>query len=347
MKSDQEHRFTSTGVKFWQHPEQMDSYRQGTGRTVVSTHIAPEGACNLKCPYCSVTHRDTHNRIDLDVVLDYVDKLKSRGLKAVILTGGGEPTAYKHFNELVWELKGRKLDVALITNGTLTDRVDKSIWKKLSWVRVSVNFFPGWEDKIRLPTQYLHGVTVGCSVVYTEKHEEDPGDWKKRFEAISGIATRCGAEYIRVLPNCLLPQPELAAAHKALDFQLESVGDSRFFRQDKHHRAPGCGTCHQAYFRPYLSEECMEGSDKPGSVYPCDSVVLNDAVAKFTGTYQLCAPWDILDFLDGKIGQQFDPRKDCTGCVFTDNVEMLDRWKQDGRVPELPEIEGLNHGNFV
>ena len=104
-KSDQEHKYTSTGIKFWRHQEQMMSYKNGDGRSVVSTHISPEGACNLKCPYCSVTYRDTHSRIDLDVIKDYVTKLKSRGLKAVILTGGGEPTSYKHFNELVQWLK--------------------------------------------------------------------------------------------------------------------------------------------------------------------------------------------------------------------------------------------------
>ncbi len=346
-KTDQEHRFTSTGIKFWQHMDAMESYRQGSGRTVISTHIAPEGACNLTCPYCSVTHRETHNRIDLDVIFDYVDKLRTRGLKAVILTGGGEPTAYKDFNRLAWGLLGRGLKVALITNGTLSKRVDSGLWRRFSWVRVSMNFFDGWEGRIQLPTQHLVGVTVGCSVVYTEQHEQEPGDWVNRFRSISKIADRLGASYVRVLPNCLLPQNELAASHKALDYQLRQVEDPRFFRQDKHHRAPSCGTCHQSYFRPYLSEECMAGSDQPGAVYPCDSVVLNDAVAKFVERYQLCAPWDILDYMDGKIEQRFDPRVDCTGCVFTDNVEMLDEWKATGRVPDLPDVEGVRHGEFV
>ena len=71
----EEHKFTSTGIKFWKHAESMLSYKLGTGNSVVSTHISPEGACNLKCPYCSVTYRDTHSRLDLDVIKDYVVKL--------------------------------------------------------------------------------------------------------------------------------------------------------------------------------------------------------------------------------------------------------------------------------
>ena len=61
--SNLEHQYTSTGIKFWRHQEQMWNYRNGDPNTIISTHISPEGACNLKCSYCSVTYRDTHSRI--------------------------------------------------------------------------------------------------------------------------------------------------------------------------------------------------------------------------------------------------------------------------------------------
>ncbi len=101
------------------------NYKNNDPNTVISTHISPEGACNLKCPYCSVTYRDTHSRIPMETIKDYVTKLKTRGLKAVILTGGGEPTAYKHFNDLVRWLYKEGLQVALISNGS------KAYWKRI------------------------------------------------------------------------------------------------------------------------------------------------------------------------------------------------------------------------
>ena len=123
----------------------MWAFRNGDGNTVVSTHVSPEGACNLKCPYCSVTYRDTHSRIEPKVIQDYVEKLQTRGLKAVILTGGGEPTSYKNFNELVQWLKyERNLSVALITNGTLAKRIQAKTMNAFSWVRVSINLFDNW-----------------------------------------------------------------------------------------------------------------------------------------------------------------------------------------------------------
>lgn len=336
-----EHRFTSTGIKWWRHQNQMESYRLGTGRTVISTHVSPEGACNLSCPYCSVTHRDTHSRIDFDVILDYVDRLRERGLKAVILTGGGEPTAYPHFNRLVAHLYARELRLALITNGTLTHKVEPGAWGAFDWVRVSVNFFPGWEEKITLPVEHLRDdCVVGCSTIFTDRHEspeELKRGWVENYQRVAAIADRVNARYVRVLPNCLLPQGKLYERHQQLDDLFEELKDPRFFHQNKNHAAPAADICHQAFFRPYLSEEPNPWDGTPGTVFPCDSVVLNapapasEGYGKFISKYALCKPGDVLDFLDGKIEPGFVPRTDCAGCVFTRNVEMLRDWKETGR----------------
>ena len=351
-KSLEEHTYTSTGIKFWRHSEAMFNYKNGNPNTVISTHISPEGTCNLKCPYCSVTYRDTHSRLDMDTIKDYVTKLKSRGLKAVILTGGGEPTAYKHFNELVRWLKGEGLSVALITNGTLTKRVDDDVWKLFSWIRVSINIFTGWEYTIGLPMDKIdyENTVVGCSMVYTVEHESSDEVMSDRVELLNKaamVADRCGAKYIRLLPNCLLSQYDLIRQHKSLDNTLKDVADPRFFHQYKVHGAPQTSKCHQSYFRPYLSEEVDVATGKAGTVYPCDSVVLNDGYAVFAEEYQLCHASDILDYLDGTVKQKFDAQTRCTGCVFTDNVNMLDDFV-NGKIDRFAEFgEPLPHEEFV
>ena len=353
-KSKQEHSYTSTGIKFWRHQQQMLEYQKGDPNSVISTHISPEGACNLKCPYCSVTYRDTHSRIDLEVIKDYVTKLKSRGLKAVILTGGGEPTAYPKFNELVQWLKyDQKLSVALITNGTLAKRLEKKTIKAFSWIRVSINLFDNWENRIgdNFNVEDLSDdCVVGCSMVYTVEHEstnEVMVDRVDMLKKVSKIADRLKAQYIRLLPNCLLEQRHLIAQHKALDNTLNQVGDTRFFHQYKVHGAPKEKVCHQSYFRPYLSEEPFHKDGVPGTVYPCDSVVLNDSYQHFAEEYQLCKPGEIIDYLDRKIEARFDPRDRCKGCVFTENVNMLGQWKRGeiNRFEEYPDA--LEHEEFV
>jgi len=350
-KSEEEHKYTSTGIKFWRHQNQMNEFKNGGKNTVISTHISPEGACNLKCPYCSVTYRDTHSRIPLDRIKNYVNQLIGRGLKAVILTGGGEPTLYKHFNELVqWLHFEKRLSIGLITNGTRTKQIQDKTFPCFSWVRVSINIFQGWTEKISFPKEKLRDdCVVGCSMVYTGEHElseKAQSSWLTLLQDISSVADNCGAEYIRVLPNCLLEQNQLLASHQTLKNLLETSKDSRYFQQYKIHGAPSTDSCHQAYFRPYLSEEPWEDGE-PGTVYPCDSVVLNSGLAHFSKKYQVCKLEDAGKFLDREIALKFNPCEDCTGCVFTENVNMLDEWLVDGknRFDEFPEA--IKHEEFV
>jgi organic radical activating enzyme len=353
-RSAEEHKYTSTGIKFWRHQEQMFNYKNGDPNTVISTHISPEGACNLKCPYCSVTYRDTHTRIPLDTIKDYVTKLKTRGLKAVILTGGGEPTAYKQFNELVRWLYNEDLKVALITNGSKVywRKIEEDVCKMFSWVRVSINVFQDWENRIGLPLERFDTTKtiIGNSMVYTVEHEhsdEVMDDRVALLKKVSKVADACGGQYIRMLPNCLLEQENLIRQHKSLDHVLAQIDDERFFHQYKIHGAPKSHICHQSYFRPYLSEEIDKITGLPGTVYPCDSVVLNDTYQFFAEEYQLCHASEILDYLDKKILPKFDPTVRCKGCVFTDNVNMLDDFINDkiNRFDEFPNT--LHHEEFV
>lgn len=352
VKTDSEHKYTSTGIKFWRHKNAMESYKSDEGMSVISTHISPEGACNLKCPYCSVTYRDTHSRIPLDRIKNYVTQLKKRGLKAVILTGGGEPTVYKHFNELVMWLKHEmNLSIGLITNGTRTKNIKDDTLKCFSWIRVSINVFRGWENIISLPYEKLNSeCVVGCSMVYTVEHElsdEVQRDRLELFKKVSKVADNCGAQYIRVLPNCLLDQQQLLLEHKSLKEMLTQTDDPRYFQQYKIHGAPKTSKCHQSYFRPYLSEEPWHEDGIPGSVYPCDSVVLNSGVAHFANDYQICKPEDIGEFMDRKVKMRFDAKKSCTGCVFTENVNMLDDWYNFGENRFDEFQKPLKHEEFV
>jgi MoaA/NifB/PqqE/SkfB family radical SAM enzyme len=333
MKSEQEHQYTSTGIKYWNHSEQMLSYKEGTGRSIISTHISPEGSCNLNCSYCSVKKRTQNFRIELPVIQDYVIKLMSRGLKAVILTGGGEPTLYPQINELLHWLKHTcNLKIALITNGTQTHRVDD--WSVFEWIRVSLNDIPNWKEVITLPTCKIPNTTViGCSYI-------DTGDLLEKHKDLSSMLDKLNAKYLRVLPNCLLDQKELLHAHAVIKSQVAFINDPRYFHQFKIHGTPKTCTCHQSYFRPYLSE--IDG----GTVYPCDSLVLNDNVERFDEKYRLCKAGDVLDFLDKKIQLSFNPQIDCSGCVFFENVNMLDDW-YNNKLEYQTTKEGIQHVEFV
>lgn len=330
-KSPEENKYTSTGIKFWRHQYAMKSYKNSDPHSIISTHISPEGHCNLSCSYCSVSKRKVNERIQLGTIKNYVSTLMKYGLKAVILTGGGEPTLYPQFNELVHWLLEKKLSVALITNGTNIDKVDSELWNYFSWVRISLNFFPNYKNVIRFP--HIKGV-LGTSMVYIGQSVKDLKD-------LSEFLPADRVKYIRVLPNCLHDQETLIDEHKKISAILKQVGDKRFFQQFKIHETPRTSICHQAYFRPYLSE--VNG----GTVFPCDSLVLNDAQAHFNEKYAICPAADIEKFLNREIKMNFNPLTDCRGCVFAGNINLLDDWICKG-INHFDEYkEKLVHEEFV
>jgi len=101
--------FTSTGHKFFAHQEAMTKLRSGKGQPIVS-HVMLTDICNHSCAFCSVQSRAGDSLV-FDDVMSYLDILSAYGLKAVILSGGGNPILYKckvtgkNFNHVVNEIK--------------------------------------------------------------------------------------------------------------------------------------------------------------------------------------------------------------------------------------------------
>lgn len=336
-----ESKYTSTGAKFWLHSEAMEAYRAGDPHSIISTHVSPTARCNLSCDFCSVSRRDQRHSIPMQTIRRYIETLMGCGLKAVILTGGGEPLMYEDVNDLVRFLAyDCGLELGLITNGTACDRLRPDCWGCFSWVRVSLNHRS--IDRINIIREYLVPECVlGGSVVYAGENQNS-----QFLRQCSVLARDLEMRYVRVLPNCLLDDAHLYAAHSEVKDALADLDDDIFFRQDKNHGTPRAKVCHQSFFRPYLSEAPHCETGNPGSVYPCDSVVLNDAAGKFEEKYQLCHADDVGEWLENGREAGPVPCEDCQGCIFWRTVNMLDDWKQ-GRVRRFDQAQPTEHENFV
>ena len=305
-------QYTSDAAKFLRHPEAIIAYREGTGHTAVHTHISPTAACNLECDYCAYAGRRKSQSIALGVVQDYIEKLQSRGLKAVTITGGGEPTLYPEINELIEWLHGRGLGIGLITNGTQSSHIN--CWNLLSWVRVSINRFPGWASAIRVPRQEMTpGATLGFSLVYERQSRSE-------FRLAMELLDVMDGDYLRVFPSYLLPVDERAQHYDEIEEALGGRRDGRISVLRSYPRAPQCRSCHLSYFRPWLSE--VDG----GTVYLCCVAILSAADRRMPSEDRVCAAHEILQYLDGKIESRVVPETDCDHCTYADAVEALEGW---------------------
>ena len=99
-------------------------------------------ACNYACDHCidwdilnsKVRHEDQELR-------DSVQRMTERGLKSVILIGGGEPTLYPGFPGFVEFCKQLGLSVAVVSNGSRGDRLLAAapFFTDGDWVRLSLD----------------------------------------------------------------------------------------------------------------------------------------------------------------------------------------------------------------
>jgi sulfatase maturation enzyme AslB (radical SAM superfamily) len=99
-------------------------------------------ACNYACDHCidwdilnsRVRHAD-------DELRESMRTMAARGLKSVILIGGGEPTLYPGFASFVELLKSLDLQVAVVSNGSRNDRILQAapFLDERDWVRLSLD----------------------------------------------------------------------------------------------------------------------------------------------------------------------------------------------------------------
>lgn len=114
----------------------------------VMMDLHPTLACQNKCYFCvsenvnvtGVEHPnfDRKKSIPWEDLKRVIREWKDMGIKSVQLTGGGEPTLYGNFADLMAELNGN-FKVGLITNGILLEKYPKEILQTCDWVRVSLD----------------------------------------------------------------------------------------------------------------------------------------------------------------------------------------------------------------
>ena len=108
----------------------------------ISIHVDLTTACNYKCDHCvDMDILNTGIQYDHEKLLNSINSLIAKGLRSVILIGGGEPTAYPGFGEVVRTLKAKDIQVGIVTNGSMLSKVEDivDVLDKNDWIRLSLD----------------------------------------------------------------------------------------------------------------------------------------------------------------------------------------------------------------
>lgn len=96
--------------------------------------------CNFACDHCvDMTILNKGIKFEHDRLLRSLELMAKKGLKSVIVIGGGEPTVYPQFQEAMSFMKSLGLQVAVVSNGSgnhkiadIATALDENDWVRLS-----------------------------------------------------------------------------------------------------------------------------------------------------------------------------------------------------------------------
>jgi MoaA/NifB/PqqE/SkfB family radical SAM enzyme len=88
-----------------------------SSRHPVLAHVVVTRRCNLACAYCS-EFDDFSKPVNLDEMLQRIDRLAALGTTAVTLTGG-EPLLHPQLDDIIRRIRSRGIVAILVTNGYL------------------------------------------------------------------------------------------------------------------------------------------------------------------------------------------------------------------------------------
>lgn len=126
----------------WRRETMAGSTEPMPGMAPKSINLDLTTACNFSCPHCVDSEiTNTGHALKAEEVRQSIDTLKAKGLLSVILLGGGEPTLYKNFGEIVEYIKSRGLQLGVVTNGSRLSKIKDvaSLFGKHDWIRLSLD----------------------------------------------------------------------------------------------------------------------------------------------------------------------------------------------------------------
>jgi pyruvate-formate lyase-activating enzyme len=115
---------------------------QAPGQAPLSINLDVTTACNYACDHCvDMEILNTGIRYDHEKLKSSLVEMQKRGLRSVIVIGGGEPTVYPGFEEIIRHMKGIGLKIGVVTNGSGMKKIAAvaDVLEKEDWVRLSLD----------------------------------------------------------------------------------------------------------------------------------------------------------------------------------------------------------------
>lgn len=251
-------------VKILRNDDLMQRIKAGR---VVPYHVQlnPTNKCNYHCGFCSCENRDRSLSIPFPELAAMVQTFHSLGMSSVSVTGGGDPLLYRDLSSLFKILCRLGVEVGLVCNGSLLNRLTASDLGRIRWCRVSCSDV--LKDQIspdlwfsRLDSAVAKDSCVDWAVSYVVGANPD----LRLLKRVVDYANEKAFTHVRVVSDLLSIEsvPNMNAVRAGL-LDL-GVDISKVIFQGRKSFVRGSNPCYISLLKPVV------GAD--GNLYPCCGV---------------------------------------------------------------------------
>jgi len=126
-------------AKMMFHQDRIYEYLSKGDTTPIAMEINLTNRCNMNCKWCINSNFRNNESLDTESFCHFCYDFKYMGGKALVFSGGGEPTYHPEFKEFIRIAKSKELSLGLMTNGNYDSKYADIIGSNFRWVRFSVD----------------------------------------------------------------------------------------------------------------------------------------------------------------------------------------------------------------
>lgn len=289
----------------------------------VHLQVNPTNRCPLNCSFCSCANRDKDAELSIDDLKAITKDCIDLGTKAVTITGGGDPLAYRNIGDYVVWLKEMGAESALVTNGVLfKDMVATGLgdWLNcLTWCRISVSDNRAFNQIEVLPAM-KYKTDWSFSYVVTGSHNP------MNLVSVVAFANKYNFTHVRVVDDIIGDSGVDFSSAKHL-LKLSGVDGSKVIWQGRKDYRQGNPRCLISLLKPNLTPYGFF-TGCCGSQFSSDPPMLD-----WTRNYSMGS--DIKQIIED---QRFYNGANCRRCYYGDYNDAL---------CAIQDSDKLHHKNFI
>jgi organic radical activating enzyme len=327
-------KYSTWGDKLLQHTDVLYSIQSNKIFKPITIQLAPTEFCNSHCSFCSVMNRPKNSYISFSKIKEIIESFKKLGAKSLEITGGGNPLLYydrverKDINDIIEFASEKEFDIGIITNHYSLKKLNKQLFNKINWIRVSLIMLDEGKSPIDYDFNEFPISKLGFSyIIYNESSVASIKKIQELVELYPDI------KFVRIAGNCLIKGNNAAIEAKYASIINEIDKTEKFFIKDiGTDDSPFNEGCYMGAIRPYIAPS-PNGLDY--QVYVCTSYVLNkqnydldyslgscDAIEKIWGNMNECYRTNgyLYDIKNNKGSNWLDT---CKYCFYKFNNKLL------------------------